>query len=175
MKLELIGKNLTVTDALKNQAEKKFAKLEKYFSDDVNVRAVFSHIKTNQKVEATVFLKGSTLRAEEATDDMYASIDKVIDVLERQIRKYKTKIKKRNQDNKTIRFENFEEPKEEPKEKIVRRKSFDLRPMHEEEAILQMELLNHNFFVFLNEETSNVEVLYKRKDGDYGLIETNLA
>ncbi len=174
MKLKLVGKNLELTQGIKDQAEAKFAKLDKYFDEEVEARVVFSTQKLTQTVEVTVYLQGTILRAEESTDDLYTSMDKAVDGLARQIRKYKTKLKNRNQDNSaTIRFENIEEEKEEETGKIVRRKRFDLRPMHEEEAILQMELLNHNFFVFLNAATDNVEVLYKRKDKNYGIIQVN--
>lgn len=174
MKLKLVGKNLELTQGIKDQAEAKFAKLDKYFDEEVEARVVFSTQKLTQTVEVTVYLQGTILRAEESTDDLYTSMDKAVDALARQIRKYKTKLKNRNQDNSaTIRFENVEEEKEEEVGKIVRRKRFDLRPMHEEEAILQMELLNHNFFVFLNAATDNVEVLYKRKDKNYGIIQVN--
>lgn len=174
MKLKLVGKNLELTQGIKDQAEAKFAKLDKYFDEEVEARVVFSTQKLTQTVEVTVYLQGTILRAEESTDDLYTSMDKAVDGLARQIRKYKTKLKNRNQDNSaTIRFENVEEEKEEEVGKIVRRKRFDLRPMHEEEAILQMELLNHNFFVFLNAATDNVEVLYKRKDKNYGIIQVN--
>lgn len=174
MKLKLVGKNLELTQGIKEQAEAKFAKLDKYFDEEVEARVVFSTQKLTQTVEVTVYLQGTILRAEESTDDLYTSMDKAVDALARQIRKHKTKLKNRNQDNSaTIRFENVEEEKEEEVGKIVRRKRFDLRPMHEEEAILQMELLNHNFFVFLNAATDNVEVLYKRKDKNYGIIQVN--
>ena len=176
MKLILVGKNMELTEGLKQQAEKKFSKLNKYFNEDVEARVVFSTQKKTQKVEVTVYLPGTILRAEESTNDMYASIDKVVDAISRQVRKYKTRLKNRYQDNsETIRFENIEEvetPKEEVS-KIIRRKRFDIVPMHEEEAILQMELLNHDFFIFLNAETDNVEVLYRREDGNYGIIQVN--
>ena len=177
MKLNLVGKNIELTDAIKEQAERKFAKLDKYFDEEVQARVVLSTQKINQKVEVTISLPGTILRAEESTTDLYASMDKVVDSLARQIRKYKTRLKNRYQNaEKTIRFENIEELKAEEKEeagKIVRRKKFDLRPMHEEEAILQMELLNHNFFIFLNAETELVEVLYRRKDKNYGIIQVD--
>ena len=174
MRLKLVGKNIELTDGLKEQAEKKFSKLDKYFDEQVEARIVFSTQKINQKVEVTVFVPGTILRAEETTTDMYASMDKAVDSLARQVRKYKTRLKKRHQDSKTIRFENVEEvEKEEEAGKVVKRKKFDLQPMHEEEAILQMELLNHNFFVFLNAETDGVEVLYKRADNNYGIIQVD--
>lgn len=172
MKLILTGKNLTLTDDLKTLAEKKLSKLDKYFADEVEARAVFSHIKNRNRIEVTVFLKGATLRAEETSDDMETSMDKVVDVLSRQVRKYKTRLKNKSQHKETIRFENFEEPKEEPKEKIVKRKRFKIHPMFEEEAVVQMELLNHDFFVYINEKDGTPAVIYRRDDGDYGIIET---
>ncbi|RVU55608.1 ribosome hibernation-promoting factor, HPF/YfiA family [Anaerosphaera multitolerans] len=175
MLLKLVGKNMDLTESLKAQAEKKFSKLDNYFNEEIEGRVVFSTQKNNMTVEVTIFLPGTILRAEETTQDMYASIDKALDSLERQVRKYKTRLKKRYQDNsRTIRFENVvsEEPEVETG-KIIRRKKFNLRPMNEEEAALQMELLNHNFFIFLNAENDEVEVLYKRRDGNYGLIEVD--
>lgn len=177
MLLKLVGKNLELTESLKEQAERKFSKLDNYFDEEIEGRVVFSTQKNSMTVEVTVFLPGTILRAEETTQDMYMSIDKAVDALARQVRKYKTRLKRRYQDNsETIRFENVtsNEP-EAVSGKIVRRKKFDLRPMNEEEAILQMELLNHNFFVFLNADTDQVEVLYKRKDDNYGLIEADLG
>ena len=170
MKLILTGKNLTLTDDLKALAEKKLSKLDKYFADEA--RAVFSHIKNRKRIEVTVFLKGATLRAEETSDEMETSMDKVVDVLSRQVRKYKTRLKNKSQEKETIRFDNFEEPKEEPGEKIVKRKRFKLHPMVEEEAVVQMELLNHDFFVYINEKDGTPAVIYRRDDGDYGIIET---
>lgn len=176
MLLKLVGKNMDLTESLKQKAESKFSKLDKYFSEEIEGRAVFSTQKDNQTVEVTIFLPGTILRAEETTPDMYASIDKALDILERQVRKYKTRLKKRYQNNDTIRFDNVEDYKETNEEKrVIKRKTFDLRPMHEEEAIMQMELLNHNFFVFLNAKTEKVEILYKRKDNNFGTIEVNIS
>lgn len=175
MKLELIGKNITLTDNLKEHAEKKLSKLDKYFAEEVQAKATFSSTKGNQKVEVTIFLPGTILRAEESTQDMYASIDKVQASLERQVRKHKTKLKKRYQGkSESIKFENVEPAEEADEGEILKRKSFELTPMMEEEAILQMELLNHNFFVFLNGKTDEVNILYKRGEGGYGLIEAKL-
>lgn len=174
MKLNLVGKNVELTDGIKEQANIKFAKLDKYFDEEVEARVVFSTQKINQTVEVTIRIPGTILRAEESTTDLYASMDKAVDSLARQIRKYKTRLKNRYQNAaQTIRFENIEEEKEDEVGKIVRRKKFDLVPMHEEEAILQMELLNHNFFVFLNADTEGIEVLYKRKDKNYGVIQVD--
>ena len=173
MKLNFTGKNIEVTDALRNVTESKLGKLDKYFQGKADGKVVYIVEKNREIVEVTINLPGTILRAEESSDDMYASIDKAVDVLEGQIRKYKTKLQKRYQDGQTIRFENIEPLKEKKDEgpKIVRTKRFDMKPMMEEEAILQMELLGHNFFVFMNHDSGDINVLYKRNDGNYGLIE----
>ena len=172
MLLNFVGKNIELTESLKEIAEKKFSRLDKYFSEEVETRLVFSTIKDEQTVEATIFLPKTIIRAEETTDDMYSSMDNAVDALARQIRKHKTKLKRRYQNNETIRFDEIaEKEKEETENKIVKRKNFELSPMNEEEAILQMELLNHNFFVFLDADTETVSIVYKRKDGNYGKIE----
>lgn len=174
MKLNYTGKNYDISNTLKELAEKKIGRLDKYFKDDVEGRVTFSSQKNLRIVEVTIFLPGVVLRAEEACDEMYTSIDRCVDALERQVRKYKTRLQKRNNTGETIRFENieYEEP-ETPEEgpEIVRVKRFGLKPMSPEEAVLQMDLLGHNFFVFLDGETNEVQVVYKRKDGNYGLIE----
>lgn len=175
MKINITGKNMEVTDALKDVTYKKIGKLDKYFDQDVIAYVTLSVEKNRQIIEVTIDLPGTILRAEEYTDDMYASIDKAVDVLERQMRKYKTKLQKRYQNTDTIRFENIkpltQENNTEEKPKIVKTKRFPMKPMHKEEALLQMELLGHNFFMFRNGETDEVNVVYKRKDGNYGLIE----
>ncbi|MDU7114584.1 MAG: ribosome-associated translation inhibitor RaiA [Peptoniphilus harei] len=174
MLLNFVGKNIELTESLKNVAEKKFSKLDKYFSEEAEARVVFSTVREQQTVEVTIFLPKTIIRAEETTDDMYSSMDNAVDALARQIRKHKTKLKRRYQNNETIRFDEIaekEKEKEETENKIVKRKNFELSPMNEEEAILQMELLNHNFFVFLDADTEAVSIVYKRKDGNYGKIE----
>ncbi len=171
MLLTYTGKNVQVTEAMKELTEKKFSKLDKYFKDDITGRVTFSTQRNLQKVEVTIDLPGTVLRAEEATNDMYQSIDKAVDVLARQIRKHKTKLQQKLQGQETIRFENvpvFEEADSAPK--IVKTKNFALSPMTEEEALLQIELLGHDFFVFYDDETEIVKILYKRKDGNYGLL-----
>lgn len=175
MKLEFLGKNLDLTDALKEQAEKKLSKLDRYFQEEIPAKVTFSTKKGKHKVEITVFLPGHILRAEESTDDMYASIDIAVQALERQVRKYKTKLKKRYQNTESIRFDNFEQEKIDASEeqvggKLIRNKDFDLRPMSIDEAILQMDLLNHNFFIYLDADNDEVCVVYRRKDGNYGRI-----
>lgn len=173
MKLSFTGKNVEVTEALKDVTTKKLKKLDKYFQNDVEGNVIYS-VERNWKIlEITINLPGTILRVEESSDDMYTSIDKAVDVLERQIRKYKTRLQKRHQTGETIRFENVIPLKEngDEKPKIVRTKRFGMKPMSVEEAVLQMELLRHNFFVFMNAESEEVSVVYKRKDGNYGLIE----
>jgi len=173
MILNFTGKNVEVTEALKDVTNRKLKRLDKYFQKDVVGNVIFS-VERNWKIlEITINLPGTILRVEESSDDMYTSIDKAVDVLERQIRKYKTRLQKRNQTGGTIRFENVIPLKEDEddKPKIVKTKRFGMKPMSVEEAVLQMELLRHNFFVFMNADTEEVSVVYKRKDGNYGLIE----
>ncbi|WP_053955802.1 ribosome hibernation-promoting factor, HPF/YfiA family [Inediibacterium massiliense] len=172
MIVKVSGKNLEVTDALRDMIEGKLEKFGKYFKEDVEAQATLSVEKNRQIIEITVPINGSMIRAEESTEDMYSSVDKVVDKLNRQIRKHKTKLQKRYKGHDTIRFENIpnlEGNKEEAK--IVKTKRFPVKPMDPEEAILQMELLGHSFFVFTNSETEEASVVYKRKDGNYGLIE----
>ena len=164
---------MEVTNALKEVINEKCTRLDKFFHKDIPITITLSAQKGRQIVEATIPLDGAIIRAEDSTPDMYASIDSVIDILERQIRKYKTKLQQRNQSAETIRFENVvaDTTEESDESKIVRTKRFAVKPMDKEEAVLQMELLRHNFFVFMDGETEEVSVVYKRKDGNYGLIE----
>ena len=167
IRVEIRGENIEVTDAIRTFIEDKVNKLDRYFSDD---RDVFAHanIKTYQnkmgKVEITVPMKGLTLRAEERHDDLYAAVDAVVEKLERQIRKYKTRINRKSRE---------EEESNEDEIKVVKSKEFTLKPMDAEEAILQMNMLGHDFFVFNDRYTESTSIVYKRKDGKYGLIETN--
>ncbi|RCX18825.1 SSU ribosomal protein S30P /sigma 54 modulation protein [Anaerobacterium chartisolvens] len=173
MKFIVSGKNIEVTEALKGRVMKKMGKLEKFFNPDTEVHVTMSVQKSRQIIEVTIPFNGVVLRAEEANDDMYASIDKAIDVLERQIRKNKTRLEKKLHED-AFADENFSIPGDIPEEhefKILRSKKFAFKPMVVEEAILQMNLLGHQFFMFSNGETNKVNVVYKRKDGNYGLIE----
>ena len=177
MKINFTGKNMDVTEALRNVTEKKMAKLDKYFQKDIEGNVTFSSEKNRKIIEVTINLPGTIIRAEESSDDMYASIDKAVDVLQRQMRKYKTKLQNRYKNTETIRFENVEPlPVEDNDDtpKLVKTKKFFLKPMTSEEAVLQMELLGHNFFVFMDGDTGNVNVVYKRKDNNYGLIEPEI-
>ena len=175
MKYNIRGDKMIVTEAIRDYAEEKLGKLEKYFKDDDITANVLTRVRGNsQIVEVTIPTSKFVLRSEEENDDLYAAIDLVSDKLERQIRKNKTRLNRNVKEN--AREFNFyyviEEAEEEAKEKIVKRKNIEMKPMDEEEAILEMELLGHSFFVYKDMDTNNVCVLYKRKDGDYGLIET---
>ncbi len=177
MKINVRGKNIEVTPALIEYAEKRLSKLDKHFDDKTDVQVVLSVIRDDHIVEVTVNVNGLMLRAEESTGDMYASIDLVVEKLERQIKKYKTRMTRslrqrgvRIMSEKHAAMEAEERAGEEPP-RIVRTKRFTLKPMTVEEAILQMDLLGHNFFVFSSAESEAVNVIYRRRDGHYGLIE----
>lgn len=173
MKFIISGKNIEVTNALKDKIEKKLGKLGKFFKPDTEVHATLSVQKNRQIAEVTIFFDGVVLRAEEASEDMYASIDRIVDILERQIRKNKTRLAKRLHENAfdTVEGQAVNHDAVEEEYRIVKIKKFAIKPMSEEEAILQMNLLGHQFFVFQNAETGDTNVVYKRKDGNYGLIE----
>lgn len=177
MKFNIRGNNLDVTKSINDYIEDKISKLEKYFEDDsIEVKTLISTKGIEQKVEVTIWSGKYNIRAEESNEDLYAAIDLVVDKLERQLKKYKTKIydKKRKADREEAAYEEIEEDYfEEENETIVRRKEVFLKPIDEEEAITQMELLGHTFFVFKNVDTEKINVVYKRKDGDYGIIEAN--
>ncbi|MFC4077423.1 ribosome hibernation-promoting factor, HPF/YfiA family [Salinithrix halophila] len=182
MRYNIRGNNIELTDALRDYVEKKLSRMEKYFYSTHTTEAFVSMsvFKDEHKVEVTVPFPGVLVRAEEASENMYASIDKVVEKLERQIRKYKTKVNRKFRQDGSLRFlENGETPEtqtaildeEDDEFEVVRNKRFNLKPMDMEEAILQMDMLGHNFFVFSNAITDQVNVVYKRKDGRYGLIE----
>ncbi|MBO4948376.1 MAG: ribosome-associated translation inhibitor RaiA [Peptococcaceae bacterium] len=172
MRINVKAKNTQVTEPLTDYINKRFSKLEKYFVDaDLAGTVTLVVEKGIHRVEATIPLNRYILRAEENSNDMYASIDGVVDKLERQIRKYKTKV------NRKGKVQTFAEVAAEAEaapvaddEKVIKTKTFALKPMDEEEAIMQMELLGHDFFVYLDAESNGVNVVYKRKDGQYGLI-----
>ena len=170
------GKNLEVTAALKDHVLKQEKKVTKYFDSDVNVQALLSVEKDRKVAEITLKVGGVVLRGVEANDDMYAAIDLVYDKLVRQIHKYKTKLARRMKDStfKASLVEGPTDAKAEAPFEIARVKKFAARPMDVEEAVLQMNLVGHDFFVFLNAETNTINVVYKRKHGKYGLIEPEL-
>lgn len=168
----MYGKNIEVTEGLKKAVEEKIGKLDRYFTPETEVHATFSVEKDKQKIEITIPMKGTMIRAEQESTDMYASIDMVEEVIERQLRKYKNKLvdKKQSAESFSKAFAAEDIP-EDDEIKIVRTKRFAMKPMHVEEACIQMELLGHDFFVFRNAETDEVNVVYKRKGNTYGLIE----
>ncbi|GAA5346404.1 ribosome-associated translation inhibitor RaiA [Planifilum fimeticola] len=181
VKFNIRGNNLEVTPALREYAEKKLSRLERYFDtpleSDVNVSLAIQ--RDEHKVEVTIPLPGALVRAEEASGDMYASLDLVVEKLERQIRKYKTKVNRKFRQEGSLRSQwkdtgvknGAPRELEEDAPEVVRIKRFSLKPMDVEEAILQMDMLGHNFFVFSNADTNRVNVVYRRRDGRYGLIE----
>ncbi len=175
MKYNIRGKKIEVTDAIRDYMASKIERLEKYLddNDEVEAKAVVSTKGKEQKVEVTIWSGKYNIRAEESSDDLYAAMDLVIDKLERQFKKYKDKIndKRRKETIKEIDTEDVKDLEE--KEVIVRRKEVYLKPIDEEEAIIQMELLDHTFFVYKDSNTNKINVVYKRNDGDYGVIEAN--
>ena len=172
MRYIISGKNIDITPGLKEAAENKIGKLERYFSPDTEVQVTMSVEKGRQKIEVTIPVKGSIIRAEQDSNDMYVSIDLVEEIIERQLRKYKNKIVDRQQAAASLSKAFVEEEIEDDDEiKIIRTKKFGIKPMYPEDACVQMELLGHNFFVFFNAETEQVNVVYKRKGNTYGLIE----
>ncbi len=169
MRIITRGKNIEVTDALKAHVEKRIGKIAKYFDEDTEAQVTLSVVKDTHVVDATLLLKGGMLvRGEVQSPDMYASIDLVTEKLERQIRKYKTRI---NRKARQLGPNGDEGRYLEDEPKIVRTKRFAIKPMLPDEAVLQMNLLEHDFFMFINAETNMANVVYRRKDGNFGLIE----
>lgn len=193
IRFEIHGENLSVTDAIRNYIEEKIGKLERYFNNVPNATAHVK-VKTYQnsatKIEVTIPLKDVTLRAEERHDDLYAGIDLITNKLERQVRKYKTRVNRKHRDRgdqdiftsepidtdvASLAPEGPQATEAEDTDsdiEIIRSKQFSLKPMDSEEAVLQMNLLGHDFFIFTDAETEGTSIVYKRKDGKYGLIET---
>lgn len=182
MNYNVRGENIEVTQAIREYVEKKIGKLERYFSNTPDAQAsVNLKVRANNtsKVEVTIPMPNLVLRAEEENADMYAAIDLIVDKLERQIRKHKTKINRKSRFNGTagaafaVALDTVDHAETEEDLELVRNKRFDLKPMDSEEAILQMNMLGHNFFVYTNADTNTTNVVYRRKDGRYGLIEPN--
>ncbi len=172
MRITLSGKNIEVTEGLRQAVEDKLSKLERYFTPETDIIVTLSVEKERQKIEVTIPVKGNIIRSEQVSNDMYVSIDLVEEVIERQLKKYKNKIIDQKQSAPNFQKEYIEKEVDEDDEvKIIRTKRFDIKPMYPEDACVQMELLGHNFFVFLNAETEEVNVVYKRKGNTYGLIE----
>lgn len=173
MRYTIVGRNLEVTPALRKAVQDKIGKLDRYFNPDTEVNVTMSVQRERQNIEVTIPIKGTIIRAEESSNDMYVSIDLVEEIIERQILKYKKKLVDRKQSAPSFSdtFLREDTPITEEDIKIVKTKKFAVKPMDPEEACLQMELLGHSFYVFLNSEDDQVCVVYKRKGGTYGLIE----
>lgn len=171
MRFNITGRGTEVTAALRQAVEEKLGKLAHYFVKDTEIQVTLKVEKDRHKIEVTVPVKGHIIRAEQESDDMYVSIDLVEDIIERQLRRYKKKLIDSKQSAPHFTPEYIQEENDEEEVKITRTKRFAVKPMDAEEACVQMELLNHSFFVFRNAETDEVSVVYKRKDGSYGLIE----
>ena len=172
MNIIISGKNIEITEGLRSAVTEKLGKLEKYFTPDTDVNVTLSVEKERQKIEVTIPVKGSLIRSEQVSNDMYVSIDLVEEVIERQLRKYKNKIIDKKQEASNFQKAYIENDYLEDEDiRIIRTKKFGIKPMFPEDACVQMELLGHNFFVFRNAESGEVNVVYKRKGDTYGLIE----
>ena len=185
MNFIISGKNIDVTPGLKDAIEQKLGKLERYFTPETEIIVTLSVEKERQKIEVTIPVKGNIIRSEQTSDDMYVSVDLVEEVIERQLRKYKNKLVARSQGYPTASgsgnnfkkefFESEDDTSVDDEIRIVRTKRFGIKPMYPEDACIQMDLLGHAFFVFCNAETDEVNVVYKRKDGSFGLIEPEFS
>ncbi|MCI5605120.1 MAG: ribosome-associated translation inhibitor RaiA [Clostridia bacterium] len=177
MKFTIIGRKLNVTDKVRDYVEKKLGKLDKFFKDESEARVVLGTIKDNEYIEASIYAGGMIYRAEASDREILAAIDKIVDLIERQIRKNKTRLAKKIKkdatlDSMLINGESYTEGEETKEFEIVKTKRFTVKPMSSEEAVLQMNLLGHSFFVFKNVDTNEMNVVYKRKDGKYAIIES---
>ena len=171
MNFIISGRNIDITPGLRQAVEQKLGKLEKYFTPETDIIVTLSVEKGRQKIEVTIPVKGNIIRSEQSSTDMYVSIDLVEEVIERQLRKYKNKIVQREQGAGSFRQEFIDKEAEDEEVRIIRTKQFDMKPMYPEDACVQMEMLGHSFYVFVNAETEQINVVYKRKGNTYGLIE----
>ena len=173
MRINITGRNIELKDGIKTAVEEKLSKLEKYFAPDAQANVTLSVEKERQKIEVTIPMKGHVVRSEQVSNDMYVSIDLVVEVIERQLKKYRTKLVTKQQEPGEFFTEEFasRDVDDDEEIKIVRSKRFGIKPMYPEDACVQMELLGHDFFVFRNAETDEVNVVYKRRGNTYGLIE----
>ena len=175
MKITLRGKNIEITEAIEEKVSEKLSKLDKYFivSENVEAKVLVRTYPYGQKIEVTIPTEYVLLRAEVVDQDLYNAIDLVIDELEGQIRKYKTRLNRKSKDNKlAFNLASIEPLEEEEEDVLVKTKTITPKPMDMEEAIMQMELIGHSFFVYRDTETDAISIVYRRNDGDYGLIET---
>lgn len=174
MKTTIVARKMDLTSGMKDYVEKKLTKLDKFFDDEAEAKITMSVEKSRQKIEATIYSHNTIFRVEQVTSDMYVTMDKVIDDMERQIRKNKTRLEKKLKKDAFVDMGVTDSPVEEETEfNIIKTKSFTTKPMSNEEAILQMNLLGHTFFVYKNAKTEKNNIVYKRKDGNYGIIEIN--
>ncbi len=171
MKVIITGRKIDISAGMRSYTEKKMQKLDKFFDEGADAQVTLSVEKGRQTAELTIFYGGFVYRAEDTCEDMYASIDRAIDLIERQIRKNKTRLEKKLREGAFAATVSENAETEEKEFKIVKSKKHAIKPMSPEEAILQMNLLGHEFFVFHNDETDKIDIVYKRKDGNYGLIE----
>lgn len=171
MEIEVISKNIEVTPAIKDLIAKKGKKLSLFVSDNTEVKFMIDANKKRHKIEATIYLDGVTIRAEQRSDDLYKTIDQTIDVLIKRVKNYKEKKNEKKLRGNSIRYlaENIDENPIES-DMIIRRKSFKINTMAAEDACDEMEYLGHDFFVFTDSETDQISVVYKREDGGYGMI-----
>ena len=177
MKFNIIARKFTIKEDVRKYLEKKLSKLDKFFKDEPTARVVLGTVKDNEYIDAQINAGGIIFRAEATDSEMLAAIDKIVDIIERQIRKNKTRLAKRLRENsindsQMISGTNFVDDEETGEFDIVKTKRFSVKPMSVEEAILQMKLLGHSFFVFKNVHTNEMNVVYERKDGRYALIES---
>ena len=176
MKITLRGKNIEITEAIEEKVSEKLSKLDKYFivSENVEAKVLVRTYPYGQKIEVTIPTEYVLLRAEVVDQDLYNAIDLVIDKLEGQIRKYKTRLNRKSKDNKlAFNLASIEPLEEEEEDVLVKTKTITPKPMDMEEAIMQMELIGHSFFVYRDAESDSISIVYRRNDGDYGLIETD--
>ena len=177
MNTKIIERKYQATDRMKEKMESKLFKFEKIFDSEADIQLVLTKEKEREICEITIFYKDTIFRVEETKRDMYEAFDECIENLKKQIRKYKTKLENKFKGKKyedvLLEFDDFVDEDEESEFEVIKTKRISVKPMFVEEAILQMNLLNHEFFVFKNAETNEIDIVYKRKDGKYGIIETN--
>lgn len=172
MKVITAGRKIDMTEAIRKETEKRLLKLSKFFADEVEAHVTYTAQKAQASVEVTIFQGGMIYRGEETASDKYAALDRAVDIIERQIRKNKTRLEKKIKMSAFDSLPPMENDAEETEFEIVKTKKYHIKPMSPEEAILQMNLIGHTFFLFKNAETEENNIVYKRKDGKYGLIET---
>lgn len=176
MRITITGKNMTVGESLHGRIEKKISKMDRYFQDEVDVQVRLSQERGARNiVEITLIVGGVILRAEETSNDMYMSVDKAVARLEGQIRRHRTKLEKRLHEDAIVPMEEEAPVWEDPAEEVVRVKRFEVKPMSVEDAIAQMDMLGHSFFLFVNSETGITSVIYRRNDGKIGMLEPSMA